>query len=176
MSPVLGQHVREATRSLDAVEPALRAGDSLAALRHAVDARGEVEALVEYLAARARLGVSKQAAQQRYTPAADALLRTAIRAGHRQRPLTSGPQPVGQGCGRWCRNGNGSSSDHPSGGPAHVEGGHCYCLCHDHTRCGHRDDNDRHGIVRPQTRPEFFNWSAREPTSDLADVGTGVRS
>lgn len=209
MSPTLGEHVREASRSLDAVEPALRAGEALAALRHAGDARGEVDALVEYLAARARLdgeswagigaqlGVSKQAAAKRYTTAADALLRTAIRAGARQRPLTTGPQPSREACERWCRNGNGSSSDHASGGPAQVKGGHCYCLCHDHTACGHRDDNDRHGIVRVQTRPEYFNSSAREgtqdPTGDLddedhavdgdvvddqgdADAGAGVRS
>jgi hypothetical protein len=176
VSPVLGQHVREAVRSLDAVEPALRAGDPLLALRHGFDARDEAEALVTYLAARARLdgaswtqvgaqlGVSKQAAQQRYTPAADALLRAAIRAGARQRPLTTGPQPAGQACGRWCRNGNGSSSDHTSGGTAHVKGGHCHCLCHDHTGCGHRDDDDRHGIVRVQARPEFFHHDAREDT------------
>lgn len=180
MSPTLGEHVREASRSLDAVEPALRAGEALAALRHAGDARGEVDALVEYLAARARLdgaswagigaqlGVSKQAAAQRYTTAADALLRTAIRAGARQRPLTTGRQPAGEVCGRWCVNGNGSSSDHRSGGPAQVKGGHCYCLCHDHTACGHRDDDDRYGIVRPQTRPQFFHHDAREVDEDRA--------
>jgi hypothetical protein len=178
VSPALGEHVREAARSLDAVEPALRAGDPLAGLRHAFDARGDLDALVEYLAARARLdgaswaqvgaqlGVSKQAAQQRYSPAADALLRAAIRAGARQAPLTTGPQPAGQACGRWCRNGNGSSSDHTSGGPAHVKGRHCYCLCHDHTPCGHRDDDDRYGIIRVQTHPEHFHHDAREPAVD----------
>lgn len=184
MSPGLGQHVREATACLDAVEPALRAGEALAALRHACDARGEVEALIEYLAARARLdgaswaavgaqlGVSKQAAAQRYTRAADALLRVAVRAGARQRPLTTGPQPPGRACGRWCRNGNGSSSDHASGGPAHVKGGHCHCLCHDHAGCGHRDDDDRYGIVRPQTRPEFFHHDARQDPGGDADGET----
>jgi hypothetical protein len=185
VNPTLGEHVREAARSLDAVEPALRAGDALAALRHAFDVRDEVDALVTYLAARARLdgaswsavgaqlGVSKQAAAQRYTPAADALLRTAIRAGARQHPLTTGSQPAGHACGQWCRNGNGSSSDHRSGGVAQVKGGHCYCLCHDHTPCGHRDDDDRHGIVRVQTRPEFFHHDAREvdqdPAGDVVD-------
>jgi hypothetical protein len=172
----LGEHVRVATASLDAVEPALRAGEALTALRHAFDARDETDALITYLAARARLdgaswtqvgaqlGVSKQAVQQRYTAAADALLRAAIRAGARQRPLTTGPQPIGERCGRWCRNGNASSSDHPSGGTPLVRGRHCYCLCHDHTPCGHRHDDDRYGIIRVQTHPEFFHHDAREET------------
>lgn len=104
--PDVAEHVREATRSLTAVRDTA-ADDPLSALRHAVDAREEVDALVAQLAAHARiwhgdrgaswaqigrqLGTGKQAAQQRYGPAADQLLRETIRADARQPALTPAP-------------------------------------------------------------------------------------
>ena len=108
--PSVAERVREATRSLGA---ALDAADSdpLLALRHAADARDEVDSLVHELAARARLwhgdrgaswsdadigaqlGTTRQAAQQRYGPAADQLLREHIRAGYRDTAPQTRRQP-----------------------------------------------------------------------------------
>jgi hypothetical protein len=95
--PTVAELVREATRSLTA---AAADEEPLTALRHAVDARAAADALVRELAAHAHLwhgdqgaswaqigaelGVTRQAAQQRYGAAAAQLLRDHIRAGYRQ--------------------------------------------------------------------------------------------
>jgi len=100
----VAERVLEATRSLAAARDTATS-DPLAALRHAVDAREEADALVAELAAHARLwhgdrgaswtdigqalAVTRQAAQQRYGADADQLLRETIR-GNRQATLTPG--------------------------------------------------------------------------------------
>jgi hypothetical protein len=132
--PDAAEHVREATCSLTAAEQSAVAAPA-DALRHAVDAREEVEMLVRGLVARLRLdgaswaaigrqlGVTKQSAQQRYGAAADQLLRTSIRATFptRQEPASTDRQDSLSAKGDDVCRGEQQPCPHPDHATADVE-------------------------------------------------------